>query len=143
MALTIRKMTVGDHGGATELWRASRGVGVTDADSAAGVTSFLRRNPGLSLVALEDERVVGAVLCGHDGRRGYISHLAVAASHRRQGVASQLAERCVGLLRRVGIQKCHVFVFRGNTDSCAYWKDTGWSERGELALFSKFTEGVK
>lgn len=139
--MTVREMTPGDYDGVAELWSDAPGVGLTGADSRGGVTSFLDRNPGFSLVALDEGKIVAAVLCGHDGRRGYVSHLAVANPHRRHGLATELVERCLGLLREAGIEKCHLFVFHGNEKARAFWMDTGWSERTDIAAYSRFTDG--
>ena len=139
--MTIREMTPGDYDGVVGLWSGARGVGLTGADSRDGVTSFLDRNPGFSLVALDEGRIVAAVLCGHDGRRGYVSHLAVADPHRRRGVATELVERCIGLLREAGIEKCHLFVLHASENARAFWRDTGWTERTDIAAYSRFTDG--
>jgi len=132
-------MTHADYSEVAALWGETDGVGITEADSRAGVASFLKRNDGLSFVAEEDGRIVAAVLCGHDGRRGYISHLVVADPHRRRGVATGLVDRCIEALREVGIEKCHLFVFRGNKSAASFWRETGWVEREDIATFSKFT----
>ena len=139
--MTIREMTPGDYDRVAELWDGARGVGLSGADSRAGVVSFLDRNPGFSLVALDEGSIVAAVLCGHDGRRGYISHLAVADPHRRRGVATEVVERCIGLLREAGIEKCHLFVFHTNENARALWRETGWTERTDIATYSRFTDG--
>jgi ribosomal protein S18 acetylase RimI-like enzyme len=140
MSVTIRTMTPGDYHDVAALWGDTDGVGITGADSQSGVTGFLARNEELSFVAEDEGRVVAAVLCGHDGRRGYISHLVVADPHRRRGVASELVDRCIAGLRRAGIEKCHLFVFRGNENAVSFWRETGWTEREDIATFSKFTE---
>jgi len=139
MAVTIRTMTPGDYRDVAALWERTDGVGITGADSQIGVARFLMRNENLSFVAEDDARVVAAVLCGHDGRRGYISHLVVADPHRRRGVATELVDRCVAGLRDAGIEKCHLFVFRGNESAVAFWRETDWIQRKDIATFSKFT----
>jgi putative acetyltransferase len=118
------------------LWESSEGLGLSDADSPEGFEQFLERPPGLSSVALDGERLVGGVLCGHDGRRGYIHHLAVSSSHRRRGVARSLVTRCLSLLSAEGIQKCHVFVFGENEEGRIFWERSGWPARVELVVFS-------
>jgi ribosomal protein S18 acetylase RimI-like enzyme len=128
-----------DHAQVASLWGEAEGVGVSAADSSSGVARFLARNPGLSLVAEEDGRVVAAVLCGHDGRRGYISHLVVAEPQRRRGVATEMVRRCIVALGKLGIEKCHLFVFRGNTSAAAFWRETGWTGREDITIFSRPT----
>jgi ribosomal protein S18 acetylase RimI-like enzyme len=127
-----------DYDEVLALWRACPGVGLSASDTREVVTRFIGANPELSFVAREEGRLVGAVLCGHDGRRGYITHLAVAPDARRQGLARELVERCLGALGREGIGKCHLFVFTDNADARSFWKATGWTERTELRVFSRF-----
>ncbi|KKK77844.1 hypothetical protein LCGC14_2849520, partial [marine sediment metagenome] len=96
--------------------------------------------PGLSFVARDADRVVGAVLCGQDGRRGYLHHLTVAPSHRGGGLGRTLCGRCLDALRVVGIEKCHVFVFADNHDAIAFWRAAGWQRRTDLVMFSMSTD---
>jgi ribosomal protein S18 acetylase RimI-like enzyme len=138
--MVIREMTIRDYDQVVGLWQNSEGVGLSDADSREGIARFLERNPGLSFVAREGEHLVGVVLCGHDGRRGYIHHLAVSKSYRRQGLGRALVERCLSALRRDGIDKCHLFVFADNGDAITFWKNVGWTERVELIMMSQYTQ---
>ena len=87
----LRPMRIADYDEVLALWQKSEGVGLGESDDRAAIAAYLARNPGLSLVAVAGKRTVGAVLCGHDGRRGYLHHLAAASSHRRQGIARALA----------------------------------------------------
>jgi putative acetyltransferase len=125
-------------GAALELWSESEGIELGSSDSPDGLESFLARNPALSWVALRGGRLVGAALCGHDGRRGYIHHLAVAASERRSGIGQALVERCLSGLRDAGIEKCHIFVFRANRFGELFWSPTGWQRRDDVHMFSQF-----
>jgi putative acetyltransferase len=137
MEYLIQEMTAQDYEGVLALWKASQGVGLSDADSPEGIATFLARNPGLSFVALRDRRVVGAALCGHDGRRGYLHHLAVHPSCRREGLGRSLVEGCLAVLGSAKIQKCHIFVYAENTEAITFWKEVGWSQRVELVMMSK------
>jgi ribosomal protein S18 acetylase RimI-like enzyme len=135
---SLREMTLADYGQVLALWQAAEGVGLSDADSRPSIASYLERNPGLSFVALTEEGdLIAAVLCGHDGRRGFIHHLAVAAAWRHCGVGRTLAEACLGRLREQGIQKCHLFVFGRNEPGRAFWRQIGWIEREELVVMSR------
>ena len=140
MNIVIREMVIQDYDEVLALWQTSEGVGLSDADSEESIGLYLNRNPGLSFVARDGEHLVGAVLCGHDGRRGYIHHLAVSKSHRRQGLGCALVERCLSALRRDGIGKCHIFVFAGSQDTSAFWKSIGWTRRVELVMMSQYTQ---
>jgi ribosomal protein S18 acetylase RimI-like enzyme len=101
-------MTAADYDAVVALWRASPGIELNESDSRAAITAFLERNPELSAVALADATVVGAMLAGHDGRRGYLHHLAVTPSHRSRGIACALIDRALGRLAALGIVKCNL-----------------------------------
>jgi ribosomal protein S18 acetylase RimI-like enzyme len=138
MSIQIREMSIEDYQPVYALWEVSEGVGLSDADSKEGIKHFLERNPGLSFVAIDRGQLVGAALCGHDGRRGYIHHLTVAESHRRQGIGKSLVGRCMFALMQIGIAKCHLFVFGENQDAIKFWHKVGWTERVELMMMSQF-----
>ena len=95
-------------------------MGVSQADSRQAIEAYLNRNPGMSLIASVADTVIGAILCGHDGRRGYIHHLAIHPAYRRHGVARTLVERSLESLHRAGIDKCHIFVFNDNHAGLAF-----------------------
>ncbi len=136
--IEIREMTIADYDDAIALWRATEGMGLSAADSREAIARYLARNPGMCFVArCEDGFLSGAVLCGHDGRRGYLHHLAVHTACRGHGLGRQLAERCLSALRAEGIDKCHLFVKRDNQSGQAFWQQTGWYERVDLVLMSK------
>ncbi|HEY53469.1 MAG TPA: GNAT family N-acetyltransferase [Caldilineae bacterium] len=137
MSFTLTAMTIEHYDAVLALWQASAGVGLRLADEKEHIARYLRRNPGLSFVAHRNGRLVGAVLCGHDGRRGYIHHLAVAAPHRRQGIGRALVEQALAGLSVIGIQKCHLFVFQDNDEAIAFWQKIGWFERNELLVMSR------
>jgi ribosomal protein S18 acetylase RimI-like enzyme len=98
---------------------------------------FLERNPGLSFVCEVEGTLIGTILCGHDGRRGYIYHLAVDDTWRKQGIGSLLTQRSLDALRSCGIVKCHLFVYRNNTEAELFYDRKGWQKRTTLDVFSK------
>lgn len=140
--IAIRPMSITDYNAILSLWQATEGVGLSAADERTAIARYLERNPGLSYTAWEGELLVGAVLCGHDGRRGFIHHLAVAESHRRQGVGRMLVEQCLAGLRQEGIDKCHLFVYRRNTSAQAFWEESGWTRRDDLHIMSRIIKGA-
>ena len=140
MKMNLREMTIDDHEVVYELWGKTDGIGLSDADSKDGIRNFLARNPGLSFVALDADSIVGAALCGHDGRRGYIHHLSVLNSYRKQGIGRSLVNRCMFALIRLGITKCHLFVFGDNQGAIDFWKSVGWTHRGELMMMSQYLD---
>lgn len=132
MRFQLLPMTIDDFDEALTLWQVSSGVGLNEADTRQGIAQYLERNPGLSLVARHSNQMVGAVLCGHDGRRGYLHHLAVARSQQRQGIGRALVEACLVSLGRVGILRCNIFVREGNEQGRAFWRKLGWTTRDGL-----------
>ena len=120
-----------------ELWRRCEGIGLSGADSPENIGAYLRRNPGMSFVAIGGGEVVGAALSGHDGRRGYIHHLAVRPQWRGHGVGRELVDRCLQALAEAGIQKCHLFIYADNEEGMAFWRSVGWRPREELVVVSK------
>ena len=136
MPTVFRTFTESDYAAARALWQETPGVGLSAADAPEAIAQFLQRNPGMSHVAWDDEALVGTILCGHDGRRGLIHHLVVAESHRRQGLGQQLVQLALTELKRSGIDKCHLLVFRDNLGGLDFWRAVAAQERTELALFS-------
>lgn len=135
-AVSFREMGISDFPSVLELMRRAPGVSVRDADTEAATARFLGRNPGLSFVAERAGTIVGCLMSGHDGRRGYLYHLAVDASCRRQGVATGLVERCLGALESLDIHKMHIDVYRNNAEGEAFWRAFGWMRRDELHRYS-------
>lgn len=117
----IRTMTLADYDTVMRLMAQTPGVSVRGADSYEATARYLERNPGLSFVCDIDGETIGCVMCGHDGRRGYLQHLLVLPAHRRAGIATTLVARCLDGLERIGIAKCHIDVFKTNTLAQAYW----------------------
>ncbi len=137
--IRILPMTMADYEEAMALWQATEGMGLRPADAPEHVARYLERNPGLSFVAREGGRLVGAVLCGHDGRRGYLQHLAVDRAYRRQGIGRALVAHALDALRNVHINKCHLFVIKGNAPAVGFWKRVGWHVRDDLVTMSFWT----
>jgi len=130
----VRHFRIEDFDAVIALWRRTEGVGLNESDTRPAIAAYLRRNPHLSLVAEKNGRIIGAVLCGHDGRRGYLHHLAVSKRHRCRGIGRQLVNACLAKLRNAGIQKCNIFIFANNAAGMKFWTHTGWSLRTELRL---------
>lgn len=139
-SLGIQPMTAEDYDEVAALWQATEGVGLDDdTDTREGIASCLARNPGLSFVARQDGRITGAVLCGHDGRRGYLHHLAVAPQCRRKGIGRALVEACLMNLGNIGIRKCNIYLFSDNEDGDHFWRHIDWKERIDLKVLQKRT----
>jgi len=139
--MEIREMGIEDYDFVIDLWKGTEGIGLSEADSRDNIATFLQRNPGFSLVAQKDSEIIGAVLCGHDGRRGYFHHLAVRKDHRLKGLGKELVQSCLKRLNSARIDKCHIFVFRGNMLGQEFWIANGWKTRHDLHIMSKLTLG--
>ena len=137
MGLSYQNFTMSDYADAIALWRATPGIGLSDADTPDGIAAYLARNPGMSFVARVEGRLAGAVLCGTDGRRGYLHHLAVHPDFRRQGIGTALVDACLEALKEAGIHKCHLFVISDNSEGQVFWARVGWKLRTDLQIMSK------
>ena len=131
--MELRGMTIEDYPQVHALWTACAGMGLNNLDdSRDGIDRFLKRNPETCFVAEEDGAVVGCILAGHDGRRGYIYHAAVRPDCRGRGFGRALAERAVQALGACGIHKVALVVFRRNEPGNAFWDKAGFAEREDL-----------
>lgn len=131
-ATVIRPMTAADLPPARALWETAEGVELAEGDSLPELTTYLARNPGASQVAERAGAIVGALLAGHDGRRGLIYHLAVARDHRGRGTGRELVHRALAVLRTQGVRRVLILVARDNDAGRAFWRRSGW-ETLELA----------
>lgn len=136
MDLKIQDMTIDEICGAIALWKRCEGIGLSDADEREPLTRFLTKNPGLCFTAYLNGKLVGTCLCGSDGRRGYLYHLAVDPEARRMGIGKKLVERVFEALKEQDIHKCHIMVFNNNELGLKFWKSTGWTLRTEIAVMS-------
>jgi putative acetyltransferase len=124
---TIANLTMDDYEETVAFWRRQNGIALNESDQPEPMRRFLLRNPGMSLIARDASgTVLAAVLCGHDGRRGYLHHLAVDPAHRRQGLGRALVERCLAKLAAAGIPKCNIFLFNDNADGRRFWEKLGY-----------------
>jgi ribosomal protein S18 acetylase RimI-like enzyme len=136
----LRPMTAADVPDALALWSGMTGISLFPSDSIEGITRYLRRNPGLSVVARLDGRLVGAALAGHDSRRGYLHHVAVAPDLRFRGLGRAMVEWCLAALTAEGIGRCHIFVNADNEEGKKFWRRIGWDERPNVHVMSFTTD---
>ena len=137
----IRPMSIADYDFVVELMRQTPGVTFRDADSREHTARYLERNPRLSLVAAVGSRLVGCIMAGHDGRRGYLQHLLVLPEFRHKGIASALVTQCLAALEAQGIKKNHIDVLKTNESGASYWAHKGWQLRTDLLRYSLVTSG--
>ena len=132
----IRAMTTEDYEGVKALWMSIKGFAIRSIDdSKEGVTRFLNRNPGTSVVAVEDGKIVGAILCGHDGRRGCLYHVCVAKEYRRRGIGKEMVVYCMEALKKEKINKVSLIAFTANDVGNAFWRQIGWTKREDLNYY--------
>lgn len=126
--ITTRAFREEDYDPVVQLWEQSDGVEVAEGDDRTGIHDYLKRNPNLSRVAMSGDHVVGAVLCGHDGRRGLIYHLAVAVKFRGRGVGRMLVAECIEGLRSRGIKRTLILIAKDNEGGRDFWISQGFEE---------------
>jgi ribosomal protein S18 acetylase RimI-like enzyme len=133
--IDTREFTIKDYDAALELWQRVEGLEIAEGDDKEGVAQFLARNPGLSRVATDGSGTVGVALCGHDGRRGHIYHLAVDPTYRRRGLGKRLLDECLEGLHRTGVKRVIIMVADDNPRGREFWKRWGWEELpGAIAM---------
>lgn len=132
----IRPMVIEDYDAVYALWSSIKGFGIRSVDdSREGVERFLKRNPGISVVAVEDEKVVGAILSGHDGRRGCLYHVCVDKNYRMRGIGRAMVGCVMNALKDEHINKVSLIAFTQNDIGNAFWNEIGWTEREDLNYY--------
>lgn len=127
-----------DYQQAHDLWSSmEKGVHVSRSDTPAEIQKKLSRDPDLFLVAEYENKIIGSVIGGYDGRRGLIYHLAVDAAFRGQGIGSRLMDEVESRLRDKGCLKCYLLVASDNTDVEPYYERRGWQHMNDIHLFGK------
>ena len=132
--ITTREFSIGDYESTCALWNEVEGVELCEGDSREEICAYLERNPGLSRVAEENGELAGAALCGHDGRRGYIYHFAVAKAFRGRGIGRLLLEDCVRGLRVAGLPRAILLVADDNSLGREFWLRNGWENIEAIAM---------
>jgi ribosomal protein S18 acetylase RimI-like enzyme len=132
----IRTMKAGDYEGVYSLWMSIKGFAMRSIDdSREGVERFLARNPKTSVVALEEGKIVGAILCGHDGRRGCMYHVCVHEDYRMRGIGKAMVVFAMEALKKEEISKVSLIAFTQNDVGNAFWNRIGWTKREDLNYY--------
>ena len=132
----VRVMTMEDYDSVYRLWKQIKGFGIRSVDdSCAGIERFLRRNPTTSVVAEEDGKIVGAILCGHDGRRGCLYHVCVDPEYRMRGIGKSMVVFAMEALKKEEINKVSLIAFTKNDIGNAFWNEIGWTKRPDLNYY--------
>jgi ribosomal protein S18 acetylase RimI-like enzyme len=134
--MNIREMKIEDYDKVFALWKTIQGFGIRSVDdSKEGIERFLKWNPGLSVVAEEEDVIIGAILCGSDGRRGCLYHVCVHKDYRRQGIGKTMVVWCMEKLKELQINKVSLIAFTKNDVGNAFWKEIGWTKREDLNYY--------
>ena len=134
--MTIREMNIKDYEEVIKLLKNSIGVTTREADSRANIEVYLKRNPHLNFVVTKNFQIIGCVMCGHDSRRGYLQHLVVKSEFQNQGIGKKLFVSCLNSLKKIGIYKTHIFVFKTNELANHFWQKQGWNLRDDINMYS-------
>lgn len=133
--IVTREFSSSDYEAAVQLWQRVEGLEIAEGDDRKGVAQFLERNAGLSRVAIDGAEIVGAVLCGHDGRRGHIYHLAIDPAYRQSGLGRRLLHECLDGLRKTKVQRVIILVAQNNERGAEFWRRCGFeSIPGAVAM---------
>ncbi len=136
LAFTLRPMKEEDYAEAHDLWMTIHGFGIRSIDdSKEGVSRFLKRNPGISVVAEAKGKIVGTILCGHDGRTGYFYHVCVQEEYRRHGIGKAMAIFCMRALQEEQVNKVSLIAFTGNAIGNKFWHESGWKMREDVNVY--------
>ena len=131
--INIRVMTIEDYDSVYNLWMNTPGMGLNNIDdSREGIEKYVKRNPTSNFVAEHDGKIIGVIIAGRDGRRGYIYHTAVLPDYRKHGIASRLVECAMDALEKEGINKVALLVFEKNEIGNAFWEKMGFSDRNDI-----------
>lgn len=132
----IRQMREADYEKVHELWMSIHGFGIRSMDdSMENIHRFIRRNPTTSIVACAGDKLVGAILCGHDGRRGCFYHVCVHEQYRKHGIGKAMVEMAIGALKEEGINKVNLIAFENNEIGNRFWQDMGWTFRKDVNYY--------
>ena len=132
----VRTMTIDDYEEVSLLWHKIKGFSIRSIDdSREGVARFLKRNPDSSVVAVEDSRVVGAILCGHDGRRGCMYHVCVDPEYRMRGIGKSMVVFAMNAMKKENISKVSLIAFTKNDVGNKFWRCIGWTKREDLNYY--------
>ena len=128
MEIQTREFRIDDYDAAIDLWNRVEGLDVAEGDDRESIRRFLAQNRGLSRVALDGSAIIGAVLCGHDGRRGYIYHLAVDPAYHGRGIGKRLIHECLAGLKCTGVERANILVAKDNPRGLDFWRRCGWED---------------
>jgi len=140
MEIQYNLMDINDYDEIIKLWSETPGIGISISDQKERLGGFLNKNKNTCFTVKINGKIAATALCGNDGRRGYLYHLAVIEEYRNKGIAKELVNKCFEGLKAEGIHLCHLFVFKTNETAVKFYKKTNWREREEIVVYSKDTD---
>ncbi len=144
MIMTIRTMEIEDYEKIYDLWIHTKGMGLnTVDDSREGIAQYLLRNPNTCFVAEDNGKLIGVIMSGHDGRRGFIYHTMVSQEYRGQGIGKKLVDSAMKALEAEGIHKAALVAFEKNVTGNAFWEKAGFTVRDDLVYRNKNIHQIK
>lgn len=141
--MIIREMTIDDYDEVYEMWLITTKRALSKADERDQMERYLKHNAGMSQVAVVDGKIVGTVLAGHDGRRGFIHHMAVLPEFRRKKIGHALAQTAIQKIREQGIDKTHIFCYQNNETGQSFWRDFGFEKREDVFVYSFSNDKIR
>ena len=136
--MMLRKMIIEDYDNVYSLWMSCVGMGLNNLDdSRSGIDKFLKRNPDTCFVALDNDVIIGVIMVGNDGRRGYIYHTSVHPNYRKQGIGRKLVDTALDSLLQLGINKVALVVFERNKTGNDFWEKMGFASRKDIIYRNK------
>jgi len=136
MSVQIKEMTIDCYDEIFAMWQITSKRALSKADEKDEIEYYLNRNKGLSQIAVADGKIVGTVLAGHDGRCGFIHHMAVLPEYRRRGIAKAMADTSIKGLAKQGIYKTHIFTYQDNSCGQGFWSSLGFEKRNDIFVYS-------
>ena len=140
--MLIREMTIDDYDEVFAMWQVTSKRALSKADDREQMERYLKHNKGMSQVAVIDGKIVGTVLAGHDGRRGFIHHMAVLPEYRRKRIGHALAHKAVEMIKSPRREKTHIFCYQNNETGQSFWRDFGFEKRDDVFVYSFNNENI-
>ena len=142
--MIVRIMKIEDYEKVYDLWIHTVGMGLnTTDDSREGIAKYLLRNPNTCFVAEDNGKIVGVIMSGHDGRRGFIHHTTVKKEYREQGIGKKLVDSALSALETEGIHKVALVAFEKNVSGNMFWEKIGFTVRDDLVYRNKNIHELK
>ena len=132
----IAEMKIEDYDLLIKLWQSDPGIGISKADEKLNLSAFLDKNRGLNFIAVINNDIIGTILCGNDGRRGYLYHVFVLPEFRKKNIGKKLVYTCIEKLKEEHITKCHAMIFNHNITGKTFWEKIGFKFREDIGIMS-------